>query len=395
VVAQPATVDVVPAAIVPVVDGERMLLYFENEVLRRFNLATQPLHVDLEKISTDDVLQGAMTAIAKAHFSYYGRSNTSPEPKRARLNALKAFRESLVTQNCSLDSAQSLFITNVLFCVLDGIIDPDEENLAMQAHFMGGKAMLKNWTALVDQLESNKKGMQPLGLSIFATMDLVQCLLSGQEPYFGGDWYLERGETDAWWGCLETGNPYLEIMAILSKLGHLGHKVYRQGETVPIGELFEIQRALESNSERQSSPTFSDDSMGSEQEDYDRSWFAFCTAYRQSALIYMYRVLCNLEPTHSLVQQAVHEGARAVSGKPLTGNLAHCLLFPTLIVGSHSFDPEEQRKLRKSLHETAHFLSFGGIQLMDSFLQERWKLNQTNFTWWDCFKEIATKTSLF
>ena len=73
---------------------------------------------------------------------------------------------------------ESLFLANILFCILDGIIEPSDEDSAMYYNFNGGRAMLKNWVCL-RELDGHRKGLEALALSIYATMDLIYAVLSG------------------------------------------------------------------------------------------------------------------------------------------------------------------------------------------------------------------------
>jgi len=291
---------------------------------------------------------------------------------------------------------ESLFLTNILFCILDGIIEPSDESSAMVFHFNGGKAMLNNWVCL-RELNHSSKGLESLAMSIYATMDLVYALLTGSDPYFKESWFLGRHDCESWWGNLRSDNPFLELLGILSQLAQMSHQVHPGNRPAPLDQLCVVQAALEKLAPRIDGLTQPDPTEPAKLDgrEYWQSWAAFCTAYRQTALIYLYRVLCNLEVGHALVQQAVKRRIDAICGKPLTGNLAHCLLFPSLIVGAHCIDQNQQDALRKSLLSTATYLSFGSIQIMDAFLQELWKSNVDDFVWWDAFRNLAMKTSLF
>ena len=82
-------------------------------------------------------------------------------------------------------------------------------------------------------------------MSIYATMDLVYSLLSGSEPYFKKDWFLRRSDSDAWWGYLSAGDPFLELLAIFSELARMGHQANKLHGVVPITDLFQIQTELD------------------------------------------------------------------------------------------------------------------------------------------------------
>ena len=134
------------SSLIPSVNDDQLLLYFERRVLPRFNLATEPLEFDLASIYHDGVLQRAAAAVAKAHYAMDGKTrsgNDMASTEQTRLNALRTYREQLTKQVGSAASMESLFVTNILFCILDGIIEPSDESAAMYYHFNGGKAMLR------------------------------------------------------------------------------------------------------------------------------------------------------------------------------------------------------------------------------------------------------------
>lgn len=411
--------------------ADQPLLYFQYEIVDRFNLSPDLLLVDLHSVTRDPALLQCVTAVANAHRLFFmtrgSLEDAALAKKRARLEAIKLFRKQLLAQTPVVDGqtgsmVTDLFVTNVLLCILDGVIDPDDEGAATYCHFRGGRAILSQWHFL-DRLFQTKRGLSALMLSVFATMDLTYALLSGQKPYFPGSMWMNFAGCEAWWGTLPRGDPFLEIMSILSDLALLGHQARESGQALSLHDLLPIQTALEQNGRRTSlevlhepstsssssspssssstslppsPPLSSPSSTADETEslDYETSWGIFCSAYRFTAQIYMYRALCNLEVTHPLVQQATAEGVRAISsGSRLAGKLSHCLLFPTLVVGSHCLEETQRRAIRASFTATEAFLRFGSVRVMEGFLRGVW--DGSNADWWSCFDTIARRAFLF
>lgn len=410
-----------------VMTADHLMLYFQYEVVDRFNVARDRLQVDVGSACKDPVLLQSVTAVANAHHFLYARRSprdeTILEKKMARLSAIRMFRERLqmpcfrqqqqqavaeVDSQLDTTAVKDLFVTNVLLCILDGIIEPEDEGAATYLHFRGGRAILTQW-GFLDQLFRVKKGLCALMLSIFVTIDLTQALLSGEAPYFSPPTWTDFAESDSWWGILSPGDPFLEIMGIFSHLAHLGNQIRTTGVPPPPSELLSILNALGqegSHAAKESGfvtsppgsptqPTSPSDMDDCGPLDYDQSWEIFCSAYRQAALIYVYRVLCNLPVTHPLVQQTTEVGLQAICETRLAGKLSHCLIFPALVIGSQCLAPEQRGSLRKSLLTTATFLYFGSIPVMDQFLQDLWARSDPDVSWWDCFASISRKTFLF
>ncbi|KAJ9300344.1 transcriptional regulator family: Fungal Specific TF [Paecilomyces variotii] len=411
-----------------VMTADHLMLYFQHELLDRFNVAKDRLQVDVGSACKDPALLQSVTAVANAHHFLYARRSQQHAvwaKKMARLTAIKLFRERLQMSRVrrrqqqlvktgadgglDIASMKDLFVINVLFCILDGIIEPLDEGAATYLHFHGGRAILAQW-GFLDQLFRVKKGLSALMLSIFATMDLTHSLLTGETPYFSPGSWTGFAECEGWWGILPPGDQFLEIMAALSHVARLVHQYRSIGMSLPLKDILSVWNTLDPNGSGLMDksgfvitslpaiplePSAPSDTGGPQPLDYDRSWEVFCSAYRQTALIYIYRAVCNLPLTHPCVQEATEVGHRAICETQLAGKLSHCLLFPTLVIGSQCLIPEQQSALRKNLLLTGTFLYFGSIPIMDQFLQDLWSTPDPNVSWWDCFESISRKTFLF
>jgi hypothetical protein len=367
------------------------ILYFENELLPRFNLSNTVPRVDLKQLSEDPILLQSIVAVANAHATYRSANEKALSLSKIqdRNNALRMFRKQLMSTQTN-ETSNSLFISNVLLCILDGIIEPITESSATHHHIMGGKAILKQWKGMRDVFQT-KYELPILMLSIFATMDLTHALLIGDDPYFDASSWSEFGDNKAWWGEVKSDDDFLETMAIFSQLATLGHEVQHFRGTAPIGVLLSIQMALEQQAIRQEEAGRSSD---------QKAWGAFCASYRFTASVYLYRALSALEVDHPLVQQAVSDCMKVIGGHDLTDKLHHCILFPVLIIGSHCFESGQRLAIRKSIARTASYLSFEALRSLESFLEKRWDeldtsaaLRESN--WWMYFDEIANVTCLF
>jgi hypothetical protein len=371
------------------------LLYFENELLPRFTLSNAVPHsMDLVALSQDPILLQSIVAVGTAHQasrSGQADSTLSSSKNQDRNYAIKIFRKNLAGTHTD-ETNSSLFLANVLLCILDGIIEqPCIEDSATHHHILGGKAILNHWGG-VHRIFQLKNDLPIFMLSIFATMDLTHAILTGEEPYLKPSSWAEFGNCNPWWGTVRPNDDFLETMAIFSQLATLGHGVRYLNKTVPAGVLLSTQMALGQQAYRRT-----------DCEDESREslrWASFCSVYRFAASIYLYRALSSLGVGHLLVQQAVASCIEIIGSTTLTAQLHHCILFPLLIVGSHCMLQEQRLEVRRSLYRTASYLSFGSLHSLDCFLGELWvKMDQTSeyweSSWWEYFDEIAKATCLF
>lgn len=367
------------------------MLYFEKELLPRFNLTNTVPQLNLDILAKDPILMQSVIAVSNAHYSYRSANAQALnlETIQGRSEAIKVFRQHLMGAHTD-EINKSLFIANVLFCILDGIIEPSKDSSATHHHLVGGKAILQQWTGLRDVM-SSKEEVPILMLSIFATMDLTHSLLIGDQPYFEPSAWADFGDCEPWWGNVRSGDPFLETMGIFSQLAAYGHQVRRTSRPIDIGVLLLAQRSLEQQELQQQA----DPEAASKPE-----WTAFCAVYRYSASIYLYRALSGLDVNHDLVQNVVKSCMDLLAGNQLTEALHHCILFPLLIVASHCLVHEQRATTLKSLYTTSKYLSFESLRSLQEFLENRWsvldrKPSTMQWNWWEYFDEIANVSCLF
>lgn len=372
------------------------MLYFAGEVLPRFTISNNKMHVDLENLSRDPVLLQSVVAVANAHQTY--RTTQAPDPSTAlsklkdRTGAIKMFRMNLLDAHNSPTVNNSLFLANVLLCILDGIIEPSTEDAATHHHLLGGKAILSQRVGVQDIL-SMKHDLPVLFLSIFATMELTHAILMGDRPFFEPSSWAEFNNRDAWWGNIPADNDFLETMAVFAQLANLGHEARSSQTPIPIGTLLSMQVDLERQVQLQPELPVSSNREAA-------SWVPFCAIYRFSASVYLYRALSGLPIAHPLVQRAVASAMELIASPALCEKHHHCILFPLLIVGAHCLQESQRAAIRKSMSMTAGFLRFESLRSHMEFLEKLWaRLDRDpealEQNWWELFGDIATVTCLF
>lgn len=353
------------------------------------------LNIDCSSFAVEPALCQAVSAIANAHRLSRGHM-TSPDALRtsrqARFDAIKAFRQNLENTGPQDNEISTRFSVNVLLCILDGMIEPQNDDSAISYHFAGGKAILQS-SEQTDQILTVKTGALSLLLSIFATIDLTHAVLAGHQPYFNQSaWRLFFGK-EAWWtGLEEYESIFIEAMTVLARLATLGSQVRDSGQVTPVSELLSSQLTLERLWRSLHQVPHRKDSGAIANPTLIR---AFCSTYIMTANVYMYRALGSLDVRHELVQQSVQNGLRAGFECRGDSKLIHCLLFPLLVVGSHSIEQSQQLATRQALLFSADYLSFGSVKVMLDFLERKWSDDGDADDWWTFFEPLAKKTFLF
>lgn len=372
-----------------------LLLYFDQAVLPRFQIQEGQVELDFDIVLQNGPLQKAILAVSQAHYTLTAKceyeAHTSVR-KTARQSALRSFRELLDSGIVSSSSAQQLFTVNVLLCILDGVIEPSDPSNASVCHLRGGFAILDHWNGAAAQMLL-QGGLTSHLLSVFATMDLVHALVSGDKPYFEPILWLMFADVQTWWGCLSAADPFLSLLKSFSEMASLGNMIFSGLPAKDSLALVEkclpiFERNLVSNSNEK----LGMDGFLSEDE---QRWNIFCSIYKYCGIIYVQRAL-RLRPVNDkLVQLATCEGLRLITDDLLPGMMSHCLIFPILVTGYHCTDKNSQDKLMNVLAQTASHLSFGSLPLMTDFLRESWKTDNTTSNWWECFAAISGQAFFF
>ncbi|KHN98440.1 Zn(2)-C6 fungal-type DNA-binding domain protein [Metarhizium album ARSEF 1941] len=370
-------------------------LYFSNVVLPRFVL-NESIERDLDDVLQNETLIGAITAVSQAHYARCSKVDVydvSTVRKLARLSAIEAFRRCLQQGLQSDSSAQRLFATNILFCILDGMIEPSDEYNSSTCHLRGGWAILHKWPNTPTRMLL-QDGLQAHLLSIYATMDLVHALLGGHKPFFQSAIWNMFARLQTWFGRLPAGDKFLGILAAFSDMASLGNVVHLDQSLDSVSLVskclpgIEAALSLEGMQDAQGS-------LGRTNTPSPSPWAIFCSIYIMCGVIYLQRAVRSRPADDARVQIAARHGVAKVIDQNLPAVMRHCIVFPVLIIGSHCTLAQDREAILQVLSPTSSYLSFGNMQLMADFLRETWAREQTNQTWWELFAPLSEKAFLF
>lgn len=367
--------------------------YFASELLPRLKIYGSENHTDLSSLTTDCLLRSVVIAISSTHqitqARRTGTKSTCETSLVAQQNALQMLRRTILDSQAKT-IAPSLFEANVLLCILHGMIEPSRDNTSTRHHLAGGKTILDQWHS-ASQLLATKQRLPTLMLSIFATMDVVNAILTGERPLLDASIWAEFGGCEAWWGNVPADDDMLEAMSIISQLAAHGHDVKTSNCEIPVGVMLSMQTALYEQ-------TCSFPTNGEMVSSNTQKWFTFCLIYRIAGSIYFYRALAKLPMDHLLVRQAVKRCLELMS--VLDGNLRHCLFLPLILVGPHCALQGERAQVQRLLSDSAAYLSFGAIAIIEDFFVKAWGRADRRTTgevisWWDTFGDIAYVVCMF
>jgi hypothetical protein len=377
----------------PLESGE-LRLYFSNVVLSRFQLINESINWDLDHVLQSESLFQAIIAVSQAHYARHSKVdvyNVATVRKNARHTAIEGFRRSLEQGVHSESSVQRLFAINVLFCMLDGMIEPSEEYNASTCHLRGGWAILRSWPNTPTRMLL-QDGLQAHLLSIYATVDLVHALLGGDKPFFQSSIWRMFAGVQTWFGRLQAGDKFLEILAAFSEMASLGNIVY---SNLPLDSVHLIERCL-APIEAVFAPVRDQpgdsDSTGAPAS---ASWDAFCSIYQLCGIIYLQRALRLRDADDKPIQLAARRGVERLIDHNLPTIMRHCVIFPMLVIGSHCTLAQDRQAILQALSPSISYLSFGNMQLMTNFLKATWTRKEPHETWWESFASVSEKAFLF
>ena len=378
---------------------ETLVMYFRNAVWPRLQLSDQLISLDENVLMHEPALREAVLAVSQAHHHQLLGSEASctisagsQSREQSRQLALSRFRRRIEDGVGSEDDAGRLFQIVCIFCILDGVVFPDEQGNASEQHLRGGHSMLSAWESIpLKMLLAG--GLQAHLFSVFATVDLVHSLLSGDKPHFQPSTWSMFADVQAWWGRLSCEDPFLTILKLYSEVAFLGNIVHSHlpgtnGSVLAKRCLPPIMRSLNAHTGsrgRLIAPEFTT---------LDE-WDAFCSIYEASASIYVYRALDSRCVDDEDVQHIVHRAVSILLDRPPSGMMAHCLIFPLLVVGSHCLHTRDRRAVSNVLSSSMSYLAFGNLVLMTNLLKDIWSQDHTDSNWWEMFRSVSKTVFLF
>lgn len=378
----------------PALEDTDLIAYFNDAVLPRFQIYEKMVQLDFNAVIQDQTLQQAILAVAKAHYALNSKivnSDIVLVRRRARHSAIESFRHLLEAEISHESTAQQLFTINVLLCMLDGVIEPSDENNASVCHLRGGFAILSRWGNTCRRMLV-EGGMHAHLLSVFTTMDLIHALLKGERPFFQPVTWLMFANTPTWFGSLVPDDPFLSILKAYSELACLGSIIH---DSVPHEEGLQIVNRCLPSIESTFKLPLSTSSLTFADEITSTYWTIFCSMYQMCGIIYIERALRLKSIDDEAVQLAVRRGVEMLVDNVLPGMMSHCLVFPVLVIGSHCIHSQDRRAVLEALSSTSSYLSFGSIHMMTDFLRKLWNNLEMHTVWWDCFEPISGTAFLF
>ena len=353
----------------------------------------ETLPLDLDLVMQDSLLQQAILAVSQGHYDMFSHATSQASALRRQQSRQKAIQSLRLRLEIGLDTDDDLFAANVLLCMLEGMIDPsetqsDEQCSASICHLKGGYAILRS-NAPIHMLTAS--GFQAHLLSVFTTMDLVHALLIGDRPYFEPLIWHMFSDIQAWWGRLSSWDRFLDLLKVFSEMACLGnltsHLPPEEGMRLVEKCIPSIESVLDAQAHELP--------MCAAKDSASLNWQTFCSLYEISASIYLHRALRLRSVDDEVVQAATRRGVEKLLDEALPGMMAHCVIFPILIIGAHCVHSQDRRAIAQALSPSISYLSFGNLALMERLLKDIWSKTDVQANWWDTFEPVAKRVFLF
>ncbi|VEU19940.1 DEKNAAC100153 [Brettanomyces naardenensis] len=386
------------------------LEYFRKVLIAKLHAFGKPLsEADMEVAKHSPVLQNLIGTLTAYHIH-----NTNPkllsseEVQRRKSESIQLLVEKIHQETAEsgsvtdLNDMEALLDACILMSTLDSVIDCTSFDI-VPTHLFGARAILNEIIKRDPSFLLRRRGGSPLTsrlISIFVTMDLVYCILTGESttciPQEG--WSNLSG-CDCWFGTVNSDDPFLKVMEALSFLTNsqlLMKSNNLRGSIMPaLEQTFGLLMEL-------SCPTVAS------------AWNIFVAGYADVGLIYYNRAIlgANIDDEH--VQSIVGKFITRLNVGPQSPSrsggdiylLDHCLLLPLLVIGAHCIQESQQMFIRRWVGRA--ILSFKNIDSLFEYFDKLWSVTRIGpntdpattegirqMNWWNLFGEIAKKSIIF
>lgn len=397
--------------------------YFGNVLLAKLHAFGTPLDVrGYEFIQRSKILQNLAATLVACHF-HNERPDflTSDEIHRMKARSIQLLVEQINKQSVQKDqqSPQSLFPNKlpgntdmeslldacILMSILDSVIDCTNLNI-VPTHLFGARSIFKELLEKEPNFVTNLKARNPLTqrtFSIFATMDLMYCLLTCEclTCITEVDWIRLHG-CDCWFGELTAEDPFLKVLSGLAFFSNSACLI--KARNLPTNISKELSDTCKMLMELSGHSSLS-------------RWRLFVSCFADVGLLYYVRVFQKKSIDDKIVQSLVYSFISKLKVGPQTSVtspndndsthskyvLDHCLLFPLMIIGAHCIHPEHQLFIRQWASKAVQSLAFKNIYNLLAFLDKVWTSFQScednrsragsmNISWKDQFSWISKKS---
>ncbi|QPG76416.1 hypothetical protein FOA43_003805 [Brettanomyces nanus] len=400
-------------------DSSREFDYFRNVLIAKLHAFGKSLDESgLEVAQNSPILQNMISTLTACYIHNGSPASISlEEVQQRKAHSIQMLVDKIrqetahaaengATSKSDLKDMEALLDACILMSILDSVIDCTNFNI-VPTHLFGARAILNEIVKRNPNFLRCLKTGSPLTarlFSLFATMDLIYCILSGESvtcmPQNG---WFSLGDCDCWFGVIGSGDPYLQVMEALSFLTN--SQLLLKTGNLPLSFMNDLEERfsllLKLSTPKVNSP-----------------WNLFVAGYADVGLVYYSRVILGAGIDDQQVQSTVSTFLSKLKSVPESSTagdnassiLDHCLLFPLMVLGAHCVRQDQQGFVRKWIGRALPSLSFQNIGSLSVYLDGQWAITsclsnpssdpaniQTvrQSTWWNLFADIAKKSIIF
>ncbi|WYZ42419.1 hypothetical protein EsH8_VI_000118 [Colletotrichum jinshuiense] len=368
-------------------DEKRALDYFHHRLWPLLTTAPEPCAAPILQALEHRVVLLATCVIADAHRVLQDGRNSRNLLRMKRLECLAAVRGEIGCARIDMvdkSSLMTLLLAVLLLYFHDGFLECARASAATSSHHGGVRAIVESLGGMHTVLETSHDSIHML-LSEFVSTDLTTVMLKGGKPSFPPEIWNTIDKRAVWWGRDILGRSSLaSVFQQTSQLAWYLDVLVNGSAELSMERIRDFELAL--------SPTYAtitdtDGSDGNLDLEANHA-FTLIRAFQHTALIYMYRAICGLPISHSLVQQHVLPCLECILDIKQPSKVLNCVIFPLLVTGAHVKSPRHRKAVLSLVHVIRDEMRFASVYSVGDLLCSIWKLDRDEVSWFDMFSEL-------
>ncbi|KAH7361884.1 fungal-specific transcription factor domain-containing protein [Plectosphaerella cucumerina] len=382
-------------------DEQRALGYFQGRVWPLLTTVPDPCAPPTPFAMQHRVVMLSMCVFAASHrYLQDGRGEELITPARSEcLQVLRAHVDGVCNKRS--DMLPTLLFAVLLLYLHDGFVEGSATSATLK-HSHGVLAILAQLGGLPAVIGRGHESMDML-LSEFASTDLTTALLQERTPAFAPDLWPIIDKSSVWWGRDPLGR--CSLAAVFEDMAALAiyHDELRSGvEILSVDRVRDFELRLQpiyapltpedldgTGTGSPETTTSSPPSTPAPGDIEAVEAFKLVRAFQQTALIYMYRVVCGLSAYHPLVQQHVDSCLDGLFEVPRSSNIFHCVIFPLYVAGAHAQSPKRREAVADMVGSIFDDMRFGSVRAIGVALRDVWRGDPDAMSWRTMFGYLS------
>ncbi|KAH9221028.1 fungal-specific transcription factor domain-containing protein [Leptodontidium sp. 2 PMI_412] len=380
-------------------DEKRALSYFHGRLWPLLSTTRQPCAAPILEALEHRVVLLATCVFADAHRVLQDGRNSRSLLRTKRLECLETLRGGVgsallidTDRDTEIGAVNKNYLMTLLLAVLllyfnDGLLDCAHPSASTSSHHSGVRAIIDSLGGIDAVLETSHESLHML-LSDFISMDLTSVMLRGGEPSFPPEIWETVDKKSVWWSKDVLGRSSLAtVLQQTSRLAWYRNSIDTGREQLSMETIRDFETALSPMYARIADTCLENFSTAADPE-VDQT-FNLIRTFQHSALIYMYRAICGLPVSHSLVQQHVLPCLECIFDIKQPSRVLNCTIFPLLVAGAHVQSPRHQRSVSGLVCRIRNEVRFASFYSVGEILSAIWRANEDEVSWFDMFSQLG------